>query len=81
MDGLSKESERLVKSFAARGRDGYQYARRAVEAAELFGQQKRTLAEAATNAEQAIRQGAGAFDTSQQEVQQMKQKLASLKIR
>jgi prefoldin subunit 5 len=79
VDGMTKESEQLMKRFAARGRDGYQYVRRVEEAMDLYRQQKRTLEDAVKGADTAIRQSANAVGTTDQELQRMRQKLAATK--
>ncbi len=80
VEGMTKESERLLKNFAARGRDGYQYARRVEEAVDLYRQQKRTLEEAAKGADYAIQQSVSVLGTSDQELQHMRQKLTAAKV-
>jgi len=79
VEGITKESERLLKNFAARGRDGYQYVRRVEDAMDLYRQQKRTIEEAAKGADFAIRQSANVLGATDQELQRMRQKLASAK--
>lgn len=79
VEGMTKESENLLKRFAARGRDGYQYVRRVEEAIDLYRQQKRTIEEAAKGADFAVRQSANVLGTTDQELQRMRQKVAAVK--
>ncbi len=79
IEGMTKESERLMKNFAARGRDGYQYVRRVEDAIDLYRQQRRTLEDAVKGADFAIRQSANVLGTTDQELQRMRQKLAATK--
>lgn len=78
VESASKESEGLLRRFAARGREGYQYARRVEDAAELYQQQRRTINQFAENTGTVIQQSASVLDTHNQELQRMRQKVASV---
>ena len=79
IEGTTKESGDLLKRFAARGRDGYQYVRRAEEAIDMYRQQKRTIEEAANGADLAIRQSNNILGATDQELQRIRQKVAAAK--
>lgn len=79
IDGMTKESERLIKTFVARGHDGYQYVRRVEDATDLYRQQRRILENAVKDADSAIRQTANFIGTTDQELQRMRQKVAAAK--
>lgn len=79
-EGAMKESEDIFKRFAARGREGYQYARRAEEAMDVYRQQKRAIEQAAKGADYAVRQSTMVIGTGDQELRRMRQKVAAAKV-
>lgn len=72
----AKELERRLKSFATQGLDGYRYARRPEDAADLYRQQQRTLTEVDKDAGFVVRQGASLVFSSDEELQRAQQSLA-----
>lgn len=77
---MTEEPERLLKNFAARGRDVYGYAHGAEEAVRSYQQQKRTVEQAVGGAGRAIRQSDDVLAASNQELQRMRQKFAAARI-
>lgn len=79
LDGTTKETGQLLKQYAACGRDGYRYARRAEEAIDLYRQQTRTMENAVKGAAFVVRQSGNMFGQSDQQLQRIQQRIAATK--